>query len=401
MAPYNYMSNKNNKSKGLKVGIIAHLPTHDITALPLKEFLLNFIDLLRPLSDDIYVITGNFPFGGGNVHVLEVKTASSKHLLMRALEYMLIYHIKASIKLIQISSKVNIVIFYVSGPLVLPILIAKSLRKKVSMYVTGLGSKDMKHLRSWWARHIFPRISRLLEYACFTLADQIIVESEGAIQFHNLGRYQNKVAIVGGRYVDTELFSVRNRLAERKNIVGYVGRVTELKGVVNFSKAISLVAKDYSSDVEFLIVGSGDLLDQIKQDIGKTGHNDRVTFTGWIPHNELPDYLNFLKLLVIPSYTEGLPTVVQEAMACGTVVLATPVGGVPDLIKDEETGFIMEDNSPECIAKNVIRALEHPKLGEIAQNAHQLIEKEYIYDILVKECRLALDRLMNLEDKER
>ena len=52
-------------------------------------------------------------------------------------------------------------------------------------------------------------------------------------------------------------------------------------------------------------------------------------------------------------------------MGCGTSVLATSVGGVPDLIKNDETGFIMGDNSPECIAENVIRALEHPNPEEI------------------------------------
>lgn len=381
------------KSKSINVVVISHLPTHDISALPLKEFLLKFINLIRPLANEIFVIAGNFPFGGGNVHVLEVKTASSKHLLMRALEYMLIYHIQVSIKLIQISNKIDTVILYVSGPLVLPILIAKSLRKKVSMYVTGLGSKDMKYLRSGLSRHIFPRISRLLEYACFTLADQIIVESKDVIQFHNLGKYQNKIAIVGGRYVDIKLFSIKSRVNERKNMVGYVGRITELKGVVNFVKAISLLAKDYSSDVAFLVIGSGDLLEQIKQDIGKTGQKDRVTFTGWVSHSELPDYLNCLKLLVLPSYTEGLPGIVQEAMACGTIVLATPVGGVPDLIKDEETGFIMENNSPECIARNIIRALNHPNLEQIAQNARTLVEREFTYEKAVARYQAILDSL--------
>ena len=49
-------------------------------------------------------------------------------------------------------------------------------------------------------------------------------------------------------------------------------------------------------------------------------------------------------------------------MGCGTPVLATSVGGVPDVIKDKETGFIMEDNSPECIAENIERVLNHPDL---------------------------------------
>jgi len=60
------------------------------------------------------------------------------------------------------------------------------------------------------------------------------------------------------------------------------------------------------------------------------------------------------------------------------------VGGVPDVIKDEETGFIMVDNSPECIARNIIRALGRPNLEQIADNARALVEKEYTFEAAVK-----------------
>ena len=65
-------------------------------------------------------------------------------------------------------------------------------------------------------------------------------------------------------------------------------------------------------------------------------------------------------------------------MGCGT--LATSVGSAPDLIKDGETGFIMKDNSSECIAKNVMRALEHLELEKIVENARELIEKDFTYE---------------------
>jgi len=84
---------------------------------------------------------------------------------------------------------------------------------------------------------------------------------------------------------------------------------------------------------------------------------------------------------------------ILEAMACWTPVLRTPVGGIPDIIKDGETGFITEDNSPECIARNVIRAIEHPDLREIAHNAVQLIEREYAYKVVVEACRVGLEEI--------
>jgi glycosyltransferase involved in cell wall biosynthesis len=78
-------------------------------------------------------------------------------------------------------------------------------------------------------------------------------------------------------------------------------------------------------------------------------------------------------------------------MVCGAPVLATPVGAITDVIKDGETGFIMEDNMPECIAKNVIRALEHTNLDEIVKNARKFVEREFTYEMAVEQYRKILE----------
>ena len=80
-------------------------------------------------------------------------------------------------------------------------------------------------------------------------------------------------------------------------------------------------------------------------------------------------------------------------MACETPVLATPVGGIPDLIKDGETGFIMENNSPECIAENIIRVLGHPNLEKIVKNARELVEKEFTYEAAVERYKKILENI--------
>ena len=89
-------------------------------------------------------------------------------------------------------------------------------------------------------------------------------------------------------------------------------------------------------------------------------------------------------------FEEGVPNIVLEAMACGTPVLATPVGGIPDVIKDGDTGFIMEDNSPECIATNTVRALSHPDLEAITAKARALVDEKYAYEVVVENYRKIL-----------
>ena len=80
-------------------------------------------------------------------------------------------------------------------------------------------------------------------------------------------------------------------------------------------------------------------------------------------------------------------------MACGTPVLATSVGGVPDLIKDGNIRFNVKDKSPECIAKNVIRALEHLNPERIGENARALVEREFTYEAAVEKYRKILESI--------
>jgi len=80
-------------------------------------------------------------------------------------------------------------------------------------------------------------------------------------------------------------------------------------------------------------------------------------------------------------------------MACGTPGLVTPVGALPDIIKDKETGFIMEDNTPDCIAESIIMALQYPKLDEMVTKARQFVAEKYTYETAVERYRGILNSL--------
>jgi glycosyltransferase involved in cell wall biosynthesis len=162
------------------------------------------------------------------------------------------------------------------------------------------------------------------------------------------------------------------------------------KGFENFLDSLPAIF-EADKNLKILIGGDGPLKQLIPKKISKEHLENNVIIKNWIPHEDLPGLYNNLKLLIIPSYTEGLSNVLLEAMACGTPVLVTPVGANPDIIKDGETGYIMEYNSPDCIKKNVNRALKDPNLENVAMNAKKMVEREFTFEITVKQWKRILD----------
>ena len=94
------------------------------------------------------------------------------------------------------------------------------------------------------------------------------------------------------------------------------------------------MAAEQVLDLKFSIVGSGPLSDWVNEQCNQlsTERGIDITLTNWV-ETDLADYYNELKLLVLPSYYDAFPTSILEAMACGTPVLATPVGAIPDVYR--------------------------------------------------------------------
>ena len=226
----------------------------------------------------------------------------------------------------------------------------------------------------------------------YFLADKIILYSPALITEWNLEPYRHKILIAHRHFLDFKTFTVTISLSDRSTLIGYIGRLSGEKGVQHFARSLPAILS-HRQDLRALIGGDGQLKDSIASSLQQGGIAARVDLPGWISHDDLPGYLNQLRLLVLPSYTEGLPNIMLEAMACGTPVLATPVGAVPDVIVDEKTGFIMENNSAECIAKNVARALEHPDLEEIAEAGRRFVEENFTFEHVVERWKEVLDEI--------
>ena len=368
--------------------------THPFDNIAGETILENFIEILEPVSNEIFVIPENFSKSTKKrIHIITAKGGYETQSILIRISRFILTQLSTSLNLIKIFRKVDIIIFFIGARLyIVPMFLTKLLRKKTIMVGAGCHSKNAKYHYSKGIGKIVPSIFKILEFVNYHFSNQIVVYSEGLIEEYSLETYKNKIYIAHEHFLDFSKFKIKKKLSERNNLVGYIGRLSEEKGVLNFVKAIPEILKK-RDDLEFLIGGDGQLRDEIEKYVSENNLNDKVKLVGWILHDELPDYLNELKLVVLPSFTEGLPNVTLEAMACGTPVLATPVGSVPDVIKDEEIGFIMENNSPECIARNVIRALNHPNLERIAENARALVEREFTYERAVERWRGVLENV--------
>ena len=288
------------------------------------------------------------------------------------------------------AKSMSIWIFFLDAhSFLLPVLAAKLLGKKVVFALAASIKNSSKAKKS-----ILPKIFIYSELLTYQLSNRIIVYTPNLIKEWDLEKYRDKISVAHEHVLDFDNFKITNKLSERDNLVGYFGRLSEEKGVLNFVQAISLISNG-RSNFKFIIGGDGHLQGKIEKYLSDNCLKGNSDLLGWIPHHELPGCLNELKLLVMPSFSEGLPNIMLEAMACGTPVLANSVGAIPCIIKDEETGFIMENNSPECIAANVIRALEHPDLEGIAKRARALVENEFTFDKTVKLWGKILEEVCN------
>ena len=364
-------------------------PIIGIVTIPISEAnltpLSNLVDILSSFSSKVCLITGGAGYtffkGKQKVELYGVGRRPKPNTFGRVMKY-IPTQLSISYKLARVSANTNLWIFFIGGPaLLLPILSAKLFGKKVVLACAG---SDIESIRA--QDKVLSKPVELLVKLGLTLSDEIIIYSPNLIKEWNLEKYRNKISIAHKHFLDFSKFKVGKPLEKRDNLIGYIGRLSEEKGILSFMEAIPK-ALEREDSVEILIGGDGQLRGKVERYLNEQNLNNKVKFVGWIPHDELPKYLNELKLLVLPSYTEGLPNIMLEAMACGTPVLATPVGAVPDVIKDGETGFIMEDNLPETIAQGISRALNCPNLEQIGDDACALVKKEFTFEAALEGYR--------------
>lgn len=170
----------------------------------------------------------------------------------------------------------------------------------------------------------------------------------------------------------------------------FVGRLIERKGLPFLLEAVSLLADRRSLHLD--VVGEGSLKTELMSMADRLGVSDKVTFRGRVDDEELTDLYAQCDCFVLPAIvdshgdTEGLGVVLLEAMSYRKPVIATNVGGIPDIIHDEETGLLVEQKDAEALAKAVERCLDDSDLAKrLGEQGAVYVQQHFDWSRIVDE----------------
>jgi glycosyltransferase involved in cell wall biosynthesis len=201
-----------------------------------------------------------------------------------------------------------------------------------------------------------------------------------AILIEKLGLKPEKVVVIPAlptqesidqfRGADGE--TVRSSLKENKydKIVLFVGSLDKVKNIPSLLRAAKPVLADCPQTL-FVIIGSGPEKDSLEKLSRELGISQNVSFLGIIPYDELPAYCAACDVVVLPSWSEGLARILMEASLAAKPIVATDVGGAPDIVVDGETGYLVPVNDDVQLAAKVKELLQNDR------KAQQMGDKGY------------------------
>jgi glycosyltransferase involved in cell wall biosynthesis len=173
---------------------------------------------------------------------------------------------------------------------------------------------------------------------------------------------------------------------ERK-VVLFLARLIKEKGVYDLLEAIPAIVAS-CGPVTFLVAGDGPEKALMMERVAQGNLQDSVVFTGNLGYENVIRAFQTADVMVLPSYSEGMPMSVLQALASGTSIVATPVGAIPDFLRDGENGFLVQPNSPDEIARKVLDLLDNDLLRERIGEANRQLAREQ-FDLDAVTVRLA------------
>lgn len=178
-----------------------------------------------------------------------------------------------------------------------------------------------------------------------------------------------------GNPLDVKAVRVRWGIADHERVILSIGRLSKEKAHADLILAFQQLC-EANADYKLVIVGDGPERANLEAASETSLRDKRIVFTGQI--RDVQPFYAMADVFVLPSHSEGSPNVLLEAMAAEVPVVATAVGGVPEIVEDEASALLTPPNDPAAMAKAVDRFLRDPELGaRLRRNAAELISKNH------------------------
>jgi glycosyltransferase involved in cell wall biosynthesis len=187
---------------------------------------------------------------------------------------------------------------------------------------------------------------------------------------------------------------------KEENLLLYVGRISEPKGLHVLIKSLQYLKES----VRLVIIGPSDwntayyqnLSSLIEKENQKGRHE--IKCLGAMEQSEIVEWYQKASLFILPSFAEGFPVTILEALSCETPVIATPVGGIPEIIKNHETGILVPPGNPIRLAEAINFLLENEDVRlKMACEGRKLVEEHYSIEITCKKLCLIYKHLLDMQ----
>lgn len=242
-------------------------------------------------------------------------------------------------------------------------------------YVLTLQEGDpFEHVFERWYIKFF---SPLLSYG-FTRAHSITSISNFLGTWAHQAGFRGPIHIIPNG-VDVAHFSVP-RVEHEGTILFTASRLVHKNAVDDVIRALALLP----GTVRFEIAGMGPEEAMLKELARTEGVEGRIKFLGHVDHAQLPQLLGRADMFIRPSRSEGMGNAFIEAMAAGLPVVGTAVGGIPDFLKDGETGYVVDVDNPKSIAAVVERIMQNTEAANIVAARGKALAGQYDWDILAR-----------------
>ncbi|MFH1904714.1 MAG: glycosyltransferase family 4 protein [bacterium] len=230
------------------------------------------------------------------------------------------------------------------------------------------------------------------------ITDRIITLTPKGIDQHlrqKIGKRNKYISICSGVEVEKFANAKENKdvlnIAQNDIIIGVVARLVTVKGHRYLLEAMKLME---SQSIKLLIIGDGPLRRELEEQAIESGIEKNVVFLG--QRKDVPELLSVLDIFVMPSLNEGMGRAIAEAMVAEKPVIASKVGGIPDVVDDKITGILVSSKSPEALANAITYLMKNPEIAaQMGQEGKKKAVKNFGINSMIEQIENLYEELVN------